>query len=148
MSKQKRRGKVFIDWSQNAAHKSTVCVYSMRAKKERPFISMPIPWEDIERSLARNDPGVFEVEPDEAVRRCQASGDLFAPVLDLKQKLARDWRKAAGKLAGLSPYSHSPRSACTGSSREARQAGIIPAMRPTRINIELEMRTAEKDIAR
>jgi DNA primase len=42
MAKTLRRGKVPIDWSQNSDFKTTVCVYGMRAKREEPFICMPI----------------------------------------------------------------------------------------------------------
>jgi bifunctional non-homologous end joining protein LigD len=98
MARDERRGKVFIDWSQNAAHKTTVCVYSLRAKREHPFVSMPMPWEDVERALTRNKPGIFDVGPEDAIERCEAAGDLFAPVLQLKQKLPREWNEAVGNL--------------------------------------------------
>src|SRR6185436_12100857 len=51
MSKSLRRGKVFIDWSQNAEHKTTVAVYSLRAKHEHPFVSMPMKWQELESAL-------------------------------------------------------------------------------------------------
>jgi bifunctional non-homologous end joining protein LigD len=98
MAKARREGKVFIDWSQNVDFKSTVCVYSMRAKRERPFISMPLSWDDLEHALQRHDPSLLETEPDEAIRRCESSGDLFAPLLKLKQQIPRQWRQAIEAL--------------------------------------------------
>src|SRR4029078_4875844 len=53
MAKALRRNKVFIDWSQNAAHKTTVAVYSLRAKRHRPYVSMTFAWEDTHKALAR-----------------------------------------------------------------------------------------------
>src|SRR5437016_14332988 len=73
MSKQFRARKVFIDWSQNADFKTTVSVYSLRAKSERPFVSMPVTWEEVE--TAEN----LYWEPDAALKRLKKVGDLFAP---------------------------------------------------------------------
>jgi bifunctional non-homologous end joining protein LigD len=83
MSKELRRGRVFIDWSQNADFKTTVSVYSLRAKRERPYVSMPMTWAEVEsrRSL--------DFEPGEAVARLRRRGDLFRKVLTLKQTLPR-----------------------------------------------------------
>ncbi|MFN2623439.1 MAG: non-homologous end-joining DNA ligase [Chthoniobacterales bacterium] len=83
MAKNLRRNKVFIDWSQNADHKTTVGVYSLRAKRDRPFISMPVKWSELEK--AKIDALYFE--PAAALKRLKKFGDLFAPVLKLKQKL-------------------------------------------------------------
>lgn len=94
MGKELRTGKVFIDWSQNANFKTTVSVYSLRAKREEPFISMPLDWKAVQRALRRKDPAPFLVSPEEAIRRCESLGDLFAPVLKLKQRLPRDWARA------------------------------------------------------
>ena len=81
MSKQLRAGKVFIDWSQNADYKTTVSVYSLRAKRERPYVSMPVTWEEVasKRSL--------DFEPDAAIARLRKIGDLFEPVLTMQQQL-------------------------------------------------------------
>ncbi len=84
--KEQRSGKVFVDWSQNSRHKSTVCVYSLRAR-ERPYVSMPLQWEELERSLKKKDVSLLTFEADEALRRVEKLGDLFEPVLKLKQKL-------------------------------------------------------------
>jgi bifunctional non-homologous end joining protein LigD len=87
MAKELRGGKVFIDWSQNSEHKTTVCVYSLRAKREQPFVSFPIEWKELERALKKGDLEAFFVTADEALKRLEKEGDLFAEVLSVKQKL-------------------------------------------------------------
>ncbi|MGD0154276.1 MAG: non-homologous end-joining DNA ligase [Thermacetogeniaceae bacterium] len=86
MTKSLRQGKVLVDWSQNDHHKTTVCVYSLRAK-ERPTVSTPVQWPEVEAAIANRDPQLLSFEADQVVRRWQALGDLFAPVITLKQKL-------------------------------------------------------------
>src|SRR5205085_10712865 len=87
MARSLRPGKVFIDWSQNATHKTTVGVYSLRAKRDRPYVSLPITWEELERaSKARDGESLFWEAP-AAIARVQKTGDVFAPVLTLKQQL-------------------------------------------------------------
>jgi len=85
-SKEARRGKVFIDWSQNHPAKTTVCVYSLRAR-ERPTASTPVTWDELERALERSDPEGLVFTSDEVLRRIVTHGDLFEPVRNLKQKL-------------------------------------------------------------
>lgn len=87
MAKSKRVGKVFIDWSQNADHKTTVGVYSLRAKSGRPYVSMPVRWDELEKAAHTKDRNSLYFEPDVALRRLKEIGDLFAPVLELKQSL-------------------------------------------------------------
>jgi len=87
MAKNLRGGKVFIDWSQNTDTKTTVAVYSLRAKEHGPFVSFPIDWDVLERALKKQDRDVFLITPDEAIKRLQKEGDLFADVLKLKQKM-------------------------------------------------------------
>jgi bifunctional non-homologous end joining protein LigD len=87
MAKALRTGKVFIDWSQNSEFKTTVCVYSLRAKRETPYVSMPFTWEEVEQACKNDDRDMFYLEPDEALERIEKVGDLFEPVLTLKQKL-------------------------------------------------------------
>jgi bifunctional non-homologous end joining protein LigD len=89
MAKAKRQKKVFIDWSQNAQHKSTVAAYSLRAKHERPFVAMPVAWEELRKGLNKADPSALFVEPEAALKQMKKSGDLFAPTLRLKQKLPK-----------------------------------------------------------
>lgn len=86
MSKTARKGKVFVDWSQNDDHKTTVCVYSMRAK-ERPLVSTPLAWEEVQTAWKKKDAKRLMFEPADVLKRIEKQGDLFAPVLKLKQKL-------------------------------------------------------------
>jgi len=86
MKKSLRTGKVFVDWSQNDDHKTTVCVYSLRAK-ERPTASTPVKWDEVENCLKKGDASLLVFEADAVVERSQKFGDLFEPVLKLKQKL-------------------------------------------------------------
>jgi bifunctional non-homologous end joining protein LigD len=86
MSKDLRRGKVFIDWSQNAIHKTTACVYSLRAKSE-PTVSTPITWEELERAAKKRDRDALKFFTDDVNARLERHGDLFEPVLRLKQRL-------------------------------------------------------------
>ena len=94
MAKSKRAKRVFIDWSQNADFKTTVGVYSLRAKRDRPFVSLPISWDELGSALkARNTANLF-FEPDDAFERLAQVGDLFAPLLTLKQSLPETIRQA------------------------------------------------------
>jgi bifunctional non-homologous end joining protein LigD len=91
MSKNLRVEKVFIDWSQNADHKTTVGVYSLRAKRERPYVSMPVKWEELAKLLKKSDPAMLDFKPDEALKRLKRVGDLFAPLLKVKQKPPKEF---------------------------------------------------------
>jgi bifunctional non-homologous end joining protein LigD len=86
MKKQARTGKVFVDWSQNDEHKTTVAVYSLRAR-ERPTVSTPVTWEEVERAFKKKAADLLAFEAKQAVARVEKMGDLFAPVLELKQRL-------------------------------------------------------------
>lgn len=86
MLKKLRTGKILVDWSQNDEHKTTVCVYSLRAK-ERPTASTPVDWSEIEAALKTGNPEKLTFEADQVLHRVQTRGDLFAPTLTLKQKL-------------------------------------------------------------
>jgi bifunctional non-homologous end joining protein LigD len=86
MKKTIRRGKVFVDWSQNDEHKTTVAVYSLRAR-EHPTVSTPVTWEEVERTLKKKDANLLVFEARQTVARMEKTGDLFAPVLELKQRL-------------------------------------------------------------
>lgn len=95
MSKETRKGKVMIDWSQNNQSKTTVAVYSLRGKRTRPYVSMPLKWTEV-RSLARgSDKTKFDFTPDKALARLKRIGDLFAPLLTLKQKLPKEFKTPA-----------------------------------------------------
>jgi bifunctional non-homologous end joining protein LigD len=86
MKKQLRTGKVFVDWSQNDEHKTTIGVYSLRAR-ERPTVSTPVSWEEVERALKKRDVSSLVFEAKQVVARVEKLGDLFAPTLVLKQRL-------------------------------------------------------------
>ncbi len=90
MPKEKRVGKVFIDWSQNTDYKTTVGVYSLRAKQERPFVSMPVTWDELHRARKRTTAEELYFDPKAALARLEKVGDLFSPVADLKQSLPPD----------------------------------------------------------
>ena len=92
MKKQLRVGKVFVDWSQNDEHKTTISVYSLRAR-ERPTVSTPVTWDEVEQALKKKDATLLVFEAGQVLDRVQKMGDLFEPVLTLKQKLP--------KLAGI-----------------------------------------------
>jgi bifunctional non-homologous end joining protein LigD len=78
--KELRKGKVLIDWSQNDENKTTVGVYSLRAR-ERPTVSTPVTWEELE------DPSALVFEAADVLERVEEHGDLFAPVAELQQEL-------------------------------------------------------------
>src|SRR6266700_3491395 len=70
MQKNLRKGKVFVDWSQNDDHKTTVSVYSLRAK-DRPTVSTPVSWEEVKTALRKKDPKLLAFEAGEVVKRVQ-----------------------------------------------------------------------------
>ena len=103
MSKAARKGRVMIDWSQNVASKTTVCAYSMRGKRDEPFISAPVTWDELKRAARARKPASLFFGPDETLRRVRKLGDLFAPVLKLKQKLPKAFLKMAGAQPASAP---------------------------------------------
>jgi bifunctional non-homologous end joining protein LigD len=86
IQKALRKGKVLIDWSQNDKHKTTVSVYSLRAR-ERPTVSTPVTWQELEAAMESRDPNRLSFDSDTILQRVERQGDLFAPVLTLKQRL-------------------------------------------------------------
>jgi bifunctional non-homologous end joining protein LigD len=86
MAKELRKGKVFIDWSQNDFAKTTVCVYSLRAR-ERPTVSTPVSWAEVETVVEKQDPDLVVFEAEQVLERLGRDGDLFAPVAELEQSL-------------------------------------------------------------
>lgn len=88
MAKNLRSGKVLVDWSQNDRHKTTVCVYSLRAK-EKPTVSTPLEWDEVKNAAKKKDASRLSFLSDEVLKRVEKSGDLFEPMLKLKQKLPR-----------------------------------------------------------
>src|SRR5947208_2714243 len=91
MSKALRKNKVFVDWSQNDEHKTTVCVYSLRAKEE-PTVSTPVTWDEVENCLKKKKTALLKFRCEKTVERVKKNGDLFAPVEKLKQKLPKKWK--------------------------------------------------------
>jgi bifunctional non-homologous end joining protein LigD len=84
--KELRKGKVLIDWSQNDEHKTTVCVYSLRAR-ERPTVSTPLEWSEVEAALEAEDADALVFDAGQVLDRVEKSGDLFEPVLTVEQQL-------------------------------------------------------------
>ncbi|WP_341927552.1 non-homologous end-joining DNA ligase [Nocardioides psychrotolerans] len=76
MTKAKRGGKVFLDWSQNAGSKTTISPYSLRGK-EKPYVAAPVSWSEVEEGA--DDPlGLEQLRFDEVLERVAEQGDLFA----------------------------------------------------------------------
>lgn len=86
MAKDRRRGRVLIDWSQNNISKTTVSVYSMRGKRAEPFISIPVTWDELKRIKGAQ---ALSFTPMATLKRLKKKGDLFASVLTLKQELPK-----------------------------------------------------------
>ena len=92
MKKAVRTNKIFVDWSQNDQHKTTISVYSLRAR-EHPTVSTPVTWEEVAQALKKKDAERLVFEAKDVLARVEKMGDLFEPVQKLKQKLPQ--------LAGL-----------------------------------------------
>jgi len=88
MKKALRVGKIFVDWSQNDQYKTTVCVYSLRAK-DRPTVSTPVTWNEVEHCFKKEDPELLVFDSNDAVERANKDGDLFGPLLKIKQRLPK-----------------------------------------------------------
>jgi bifunctional non-homologous end joining protein LigD len=95
MKKAVRTNKVFVDWSQNDEHKTTISVYSLRAR-EHPTVSTPVTWDEVEQALKKKDAGRLVFEAKDVLARVEKMGDLFEPVQKLKQKLPQLAGLAAG----------------------------------------------------
>jgi bifunctional non-homologous end joining protein LigD len=93
MKKNLRTGKVFVDWSQNDEHKTTIAVYSLRAR-EHPTVSTPVSWDEVEKCLKKKDAGLLVFEAKDVIKRVEKVGDLFERVIELKQKLP-SWKAGA-----------------------------------------------------
>src|SRR5215212_3032845 len=92
MPKRLRTKKVFIDWSQNAEHKTTVGVYSLRAKTHRPYVSLPVQWEELDAAIKAKDAEALFFTPEQAIERVEKFGDVFKPLLKQAQKLPPELR--------------------------------------------------------
>ena len=98
--KELRVGKVLIDWSQNDEYKTTVNVYSLRARK-RPTVSTPVSWDEVEKCLKAKDPDLLVFDSDQVLKRVEKLGDLFEPVAKKKQKLPKSLLQATGGADAL-----------------------------------------------
>jgi bifunctional non-homologous end joining protein LigD len=86
MTRSARHGRVLVDWSQNDEHKTTVCAYSVRAR-ERPTVSTPVTWDEVQRARAQGDPELLVFDTEDVLARVARDGDLFADVVELRQEL-------------------------------------------------------------
>ncbi len=86
MRKELRTGRVLMDWSQNDYRKTTVCVYSLRARSH-PTVSTPLEWDEVERTAERRDPELLVFDWKQVLERVERLGDLFEPVVKLRQRL-------------------------------------------------------------
>jgi bifunctional non-homologous end joining protein LigD len=86
MAKEKRAGRVFVDWSQNDSHKTTVCAYSLRIR-EHPTVSTPLSWDEIERAIESGDDRALTFEAHDTLERVEAFGDLYEGTLAVRQEL-------------------------------------------------------------
>ena len=86
MKKAEREGRVLVDWSQNDDHKTTVCVYSLRAR-EQPTVSTPLTWKEVDEITRARDASLARFLPEDVLSRIAQHGDLFEPVLTRKQAL-------------------------------------------------------------
>ncbi len=111
-----REGKVLIDWSQNDQYKTTVNVYSLRAR-EHPTVSTPVTWDEVEECVSKRDPMHLRFTGDAVLERVASFGDLFEPVLSLKQKLS-------AKLPTTETKKRTPRA---GGGRSRQQGQRRPA---------------------
>ncbi len=98
MKKALRTNKILVDWSQNDQHKTTIAVYSLRAR-EKPTVSTPVSWEEVERTLKKEDASLLVFEAKDVLARVAKMGDLFEPLLTLKQKLPQLAGLAAASLS-------------------------------------------------
>ncbi|HWF02964.1 MAG TPA: non-homologous end-joining DNA ligase [Candidatus Angelobacter sp.] len=138
MKKALRVNKVFVDWSQNDDHKTTVNVYSLRAK-DQPTVSTPVTWKEVEQCLAKNDPELLVFTSDHVLKRAEKLGDLFAPVLTLKQKLP-----ALGTLEQTAPEpAIQERAASTPKKKASKKKNARPAAVPKKNAIKARKRTAK-----
>ncbi len=146
MGKEHRTGKVFIDWSQNDEHKSTVCPYSLRGE-ERPLAAAPVSWDEVDSAVQRNQEQDLRFTPEQVINRLNTFGDLMSPVLTRRQRLpgmrsreiepVRVWNNSdvtasdadiAGSLAeyrGKRRFEATPEPAGTGSNQDKWRSSFL-----------------------
>jgi bifunctional non-homologous end joining protein LigD len=86
MSKALRTGKVFVDWSQNDEHKTTIGVYSLRAR-ETPAVSTPVRWEEVAACAGAREATMLHFQAEDVLERVARMGDIFGPMVELRQEL-------------------------------------------------------------
>jgi bifunctional non-homologous end joining protein LigD len=123
MKKAVRTNKVFVDWSQNDQHKTTISVYSLRAR-EHPTVSTPVTWDEVEHALKKKDAGRLVFEAKDVLARVEKMGDLFEPVQKLKQKLPQ--------LAGLTAESEEKQKEGISVAAHAREQPRPEKKKPTK----------------
>jgi len=124
MKKSVRVNKIFVDWSQNDDYKTTVNVYSLRAK-DQPTVSTPVTWQEVEQCLKKADPGLLVFTSDQVLQRVEKHGDLFESVLKLKQKLPA-LEKLGQPVAATAVPTRASKAKRTASSRSQRKAATPP----------------------
>jgi bifunctional non-homologous end joining protein LigD len=88
MAKEQRPGRIFVDWSQNTFTKTTIAVYSLRARP-RPTVSTPVTWDEVSEAVDAGDPGRLRFETRDVLARVEERGDVFADVTTVRQQLPR-----------------------------------------------------------
>jgi bifunctional non-homologous end joining protein LigD len=141
MAKRLRTNKVFIDWSQNAEFKTTVSVYSLRAKTHRPYVSLPIEWDELQDTLKQKHAEELFFTPEAALARVEKFGDLFKPVLKTAQKFPTHLREyfessVKKRRTSKSPVERKPKT-IERSRQGSRRRFVIHNREAGRLNYEL-----------
>ena len=146
-AKSLRTNRVLVDWGQNSPYKSNVSVYSLRATDELAFVSAPVTWEEIEQSVETGDAGRLKFTSEALVSRIQRMGDLFLPVLTLRQelpqKLLHEWKIIAG-APNVITMIRNPRGGKVESDRSSGQGGrrLFVVHSPSERSNDLELALA------
>ncbi len=122
MSKALRVDKVFIDWSQNHEKKTTVGAYSVRGKRDEPFVSVPVTWVELKRVQKSGKIDALFFSPADTLKRVKKLGDLFAPILKQKQKLPKE--------LDLAPAAAAPKAAPKSLRRYAEKRDFTKTAEP------------------
>lgn len=141
MATEKRRNKVFIDWSQNADYKTTVAAYSLRAKRWHPYVSAPVTWDELESAVRDHDAKALDFRPEVAVERVRKLGDLFEEVETLKQHIPEAFVHRVARLKHaprmLAPKSATARKRPRASEQGGRRRFWITKENGLRLTIEI-----------
>jgi bifunctional non-homologous end joining protein LigD len=132
--KELRKGRVLIDWSQNDQYKTTVNVYSLRARA-RPTVSTPVTWAEVEKCLKSGDPSTLVFDAEQVLARVAKLGDLFEPVVKKKQKLPRSLLQLTGGAPAVEKMANRRRS-MGGGGRYPPQKGRTGRMERTEKGLE------------